>query len=573
MGSIGNLLCLTPLDSYLIDEPVDTRKFLARLERKTGSFLRSPGVGFPYLIGHLRRHGVISPPTRVAVQHDRIEGQTPFESILKTKLDTSVGDGDVLFITSYTNSAREAYRRAREAREAYRAMGRKLTVVLGGAHASALPDEGTRLGHVDAVVTGEGEWAAAELLADLQAGRTVKPLYAATFNRIRDKGSLTLDMSIWRGLDPAPQQVISSTTLARGCKLDCNFCAVKLTNGELVRNRDYSDVADDLRAQVVPYDRNTIAEAPPGFYNDLLKRLVRLPWLGRRYGDALVRKMGPGFTDQFFFWDDNLFNARGSFRRVLEEIRPLGRTWAAQLTMDVAEHPELLKLAYDSGCRELFLGIESVNQTGLDDLDKWSNQTASMKEYVQRVHDAGIKVMGAFVFGLEGDDNSVFDRTLEFVYKNGIDFIVANIIQPYPGTGTFQDAVAAGEMLPCTASPRDSDIAMDYNWPLFDGAHVLVRPHRMTEDELQQGYYYFLKEAYSLRGISRRYRLEALGPAGFPAHFARNYLVSRYGMIKTAYAIKKKVRRPQTAPLAGLAGSALRGAGRAGAVGAAPATD
>jgi hypothetical protein len=289
MGSIGNLICLTPLDSYLIDEPVDTKKLLARLERKTGSFLRSPGVGFPYLVGYLRKHGVIGPSTHVAVQHDRIEGQTPFESILKTKVDTSVGDGDVLFITSYTNSAREAYRRAREAREAYRAIGRKLTVVLGGAHASALPDEGTRFGHVDSVVTGEGEWAAAELLSDLQAGRPVKPLYAATFNRIWDKGTLALDMSIWRGLQPAPQQVIASTTLARGCKLDCSFCAVKLTNGELVRNRDYSDVADDLNAQVVPYDRHTIADAPPGFYNDLLKRLVRIPLVGNRFGDTLVR--------------------------------------------------------------------------------------------------------------------------------------------------------------------------------------------------------------------------------------------------------------------------------------------
>jgi radical SAM superfamily enzyme YgiQ (UPF0313 family) len=283
--------------------------------------------------------------------------------------------------------------------------------------------------------------------------------------------------------------------------------------------------------------------------------------------------MGPGFTDQFFFWDDKLFNARGSFRRVLEEVRPLNRTWAAQVTMDVAEHPELLKLAYESGCRELFLGIESVNQSGLDDLDKWSNQTADMKEYVQRVHDAGIKVMGAFVFGLEGDDNSVFDQTLEFVYKNGIDFIVANIIQPYPGTGTFHDAVAKGEMLPCTDAPVDSDIAMDYNWPLFDGAHVLVKPHRMTEDELQQGYYYFLKESYSLRGISRRYRLDAMGPAGFPAHFARNYLVSRYGMIKTAYAIKKKVRRPGTAPAPAHDGADSNRAPAPDSIGAVPATD
>jgi radical SAM superfamily enzyme YgiQ (UPF0313 family) len=372
-------------------------------------------------------------------------------------------------------------------------------------------------------------------------------------------------MSIWQGMRPAPQQVVASTTLSRGCKLDCHFCAVKLTNGELVRNRDYADVADELRAQVVNYDRHTIHAAPAGFFNDFLRLVARTPWLGKAYGDAIIRKMGPGFTDRFFFWDDNLFNARGSFRHVLEAIRPLGRPWSAQLTMDIAEHPELLKLAYESGCRDLFLGIESVNQIGLDDLDKWSNQTASMQEYVQRVHDAGIKVMGAFVFGLEGDDTSVFDRTLEFVYKNGIDFIVANIIQPYPGTGTFNDAVARGEMLPRTACPEDADVAMDYNWPLFDGAHVLLRPHRMTEDELQSGYYYFLQEAYSLRGIGRRFQWGTAPLHEFPSHFTRNYLVSRYGMIKTAHALRMPsgaaaLQRPRASGAAATAPAPLPGA-------------
>src|SRR5437867_4047792 len=204
--------------------------------------------------------------------------------------------------------------------------------------------------------------------------------------------------------------------------------------------------------------------------------------------------------------DLNLYNAAGSFKALCEGIRPLGRTWAAELTIDLAEKPELLKLAYASGCRDLFLGIESVSQTAIDGLDKWSNDTTLMKERVRRVHDAGINVMGAFVFGLDGDDHSSFDRTLEFISDTGIDFVVANIIQPYPGTGTFKDAVDGRDFLPCAACPSDSDVAMDYNWPLFDGAHVLLRPKRMTVEQLQEGYYYFLREVYSLTGILRRFR-------------------------------------------------------------------
>jgi radical SAM superfamily enzyme YgiQ (UPF0313 family) len=544
MATIGNLICLTPRDSYVVDEPMRRIGLLGRLERSIGPFFRSPGIGFPYLIGFLRKNGVLDGATQVSVQHDKIEGPTPFETILRDKVDIGRGDHDVLFVTAYTNSAREAYRRAREARAAYAAAGKTLTVVFGGAHASAVPDEGTRRGHVDVAVAGEGEWAASALLRDIKAGRTVQPIYRATFDRIRDRGTLALDMGIWEGLERRPQQIVASTTLARGCKLDCHFCAVFLTNGPTVRNRDVADVVDEIRSQGPKHTRETIDDLPAGLYNAVLKTLVKLPVIGSRYGDALIARMGPGFSHQYFFWDDNLYNAAGSFQALCESIRPLGRPWAAELTIDLAEKPDLLKAAHDSGCRHLFLGIESVSQTAIDGLDKWSNDTKSMREMVQRVHDAGINVMGAFVFGLDGDDPSSFDRTLEFIYKTGIDLVVANIIQPYPGTGTFKDAVAGDDFLPWATCPQHSDVAMDYNWPLFDGAHVLIRPKGMTVDQLQEGYYYFLREAYSLTGILRRFRGSAHDLPGAFVHFARNYLVSRYGMIKTAHAIRRKGAKP-----------------------------
>ena len=544
MAVLGNLICLTPRDSYVVDEPIRRKGFLGRLERSTGPFIRSPGLGFPYLVGYLRKSGALAEDTRVVVQHDKIEGATPFEEILRDKVDLCRGDYDVLFVTAYTNSAREAYRRAREARAAYAAAGKRLTIAFGGPHASAVPEEGTRRGHVDVAVVGEGEWAASSMLADLKAGRAPEPIYRATFDRIRDRGTLALDVGIWDGLKHRPQQIVASTTFARGCKLDCHFCAVFLTNGPNVRNRDVDDVVEEIRGQEPRYTRDTIDGIPPGLYNSLLKAAVKMPIVGTRFGERMIARMGPGFTEQFFFWDDNLYNAAGSFKALCEAVRPLNRPWAAELTIDLAAKPELLKMAYESGCRDLFLGIESVSQTAIDGLDKWSNDTTSMTEMVGRVHDAGINVMGAFVFGLDGDGPDSFDRTLEFIYKAGIDFIVANIIQPYPGTGTFKDAVATDDFLPWARCPERSDVAMDYNWPLFDGAHVLIRPKGMTVDQLQEGYYYFLREAYSLTGIMRRYRGAAYDLPRAASHLGRNYLVSRYGMTKTAHAIRRKGARP-----------------------------
>jgi hypothetical protein len=86
----------------------------------------------------------------------------------------------------------------------------------------------------------------------------------------------------------------------------------------------------------------------------------------------------------------------------------------------------------------------------------------------------------------------------------------------------------------------DAEIDMEYNWPLFDGAHVLIRPKGMTVDQLQEGYYRFLREAYSMTGILRRFRGAAWELPAAASHFARNYLISRYGMLKTAHAIRRK---------------------------------
>ena len=66
----------------------------------------------------------------------------------------------------------------------------------------------------------------------------------------------------------------------------------------------------------------------------------------------------------------------------------------------------------------------------------------------------------------------------------------------------------------------------------------------MTIDQLQEGYYYFLREVYSLTGILRRHRGPRYDLPRAVSHFARNYLLSRYGMIKTAHAIRRRSAKP-----------------------------
>ncbi len=69
MASIGNLICLTPRDSYVVDEPIRKKGLIGRLERRIGPFYRSPGIGFPYLVGFFRKTGNLLQP--VIDQQDR----------------------------------------------------------------------------------------------------------------------------------------------------------------------------------------------------------------------------------------------------------------------------------------------------------------------------------------------------------------------------------------------------------------------------------------------------------------------------------------------------------------------
>ena len=100
-------------------------------------------------------------------------------------------------------------------------------------------------------------------------------------------------------------------------------------------------------------------------------------------------------------------------------------------------------------------------------------------------------VNASFVFGMDDDDPSVFDRTVEWTVSNGVETATFHILTPYPGTGTFQRIDAQGRLL-----HRD--------WERYDTAHVVFRPRRMTETQLADGYAWLYRRLFSHTSIWRR---------------------------------------------------------------------
>jgi len=106
-------------------------------------------------------------------------------------------------------------------------------------------------------------------------------------------------------------------------------------------------------------------------------------------------------------------------------------------------------------------------------------------------HDHGIQVNGSFVFGFDYDGPAVFDRTLEWIEANRLECATYHILTPYPGTPLFAELERQGRLL-----HRD--------WILYDAAHAVFQPKRMSPEELEAGYDACYRRTFGLRSIWTR---------------------------------------------------------------------
>src|SRR5207302_1700301 len=145
--------------------------------------------------------------------------------------------------------------------------------------------------------------------------------------------------------------------------------------------------------------------------------------------------------------------------------------WASQCTINIARNEELLELAARSGCRTLSIGFESIEQENLENLGKGFNRASRFEEDIRKIRSHGIQIIALLMVGLDGDESSSFRRTLDFLIRNRITFLKLFTPCPYPGTKYFDEMARAGRIL-----SRD--------WRLYDYGSPLVRPLRMSPDEM-----------------------------------------------------------------------------------------
>jgi radical SAM superfamily enzyme YgiQ (UPF0313 family) len=295
---------------------------------------------------------------------------------------------DLVALTAYTNSAPRAYEIADEFRQ------RKVTVVMGGVHASTLPEEA--LGHCDAVVIGEAEGSWQRLLRDLSDGRLEKTYRN---DQLADLDSLPVPRRDL--LRPKDYVTINTVQTTRGCPHNCSFCSVTSFNGRTYRFRPIDNVMEEIHA--------------------LSSRNV-------------------------FFVDDNLYSERERTRRLLEALAPLGVRWGGQCTISVARDPRMLELIVRSGCVGLAIGLESFCKESLNCANKRFNDPDRFYRDIETIKSHGILIWGSFVLGFDEDDEKGLERTIAMAKNSKLDFACFNFLTPLPGTSIFNRFTEQGRL-------------------------------------------------------------------------------------------------------------------------------
>jgi len=377
---------------------------------------------FPYL----------SATTLAALTPPDIEVTIQDENVQEISFD---GDIDIVAISIMTPLALRGY----EIADRFRDNGTK--VILGGFHATWMPDEAAA--HADSVVTGEAEGIWDKIIEDIK------------LNNLRKRYSTPL-VSDLNGIPPARRDLlkkdgyffINTIQTTRGCPFDCDFCSVTAFYGRTYRYRPIEEIEKELQGI-------------------------------------------SGGANFLFIVDDNITGNPAHAKKLFEMLKRYPFKWLSQTSITFAEDPELLRLAKESGCYGMFIGFETLTQEGLDRLNKRFNRAEKYAGHIKRMHDHGIGIQGSFIFGYDWDTKASFDTVVDFTEKTKLDSVLFTILTPYPGTKVFSRMMEENRIITT-------------DWSKYDMAHVVYKPKNMTPDELQEGYLWANRQFYSWPSMFKR---------------------------------------------------------------------
>ena len=365
---------------------------------------------------------------------------------------------DLVAITVTVDVMNRAIEIAKEFRK------RSVKVVAGGIHITADPKGA--YGYFDAICVGMAERIWQRILFDAQ-NDSLKEIYNDMLS-ISGQEIVSPDYDI---IDNSKYLYTNIISTSRGCPFECDFC-----------------------------------------YNS--SQSVHKAYINRPIEDV-IREIKTLRTRHIMFIDDNFIGNPSWTKEFLAQIRPLGLKYNAAVTSNIVDMPDILDDLKESGCQSLFIGFESINDKAIDSVNKVQNSVGKYERLVEELHKRGIMINASFVFGLDEDDSSVFEKTLDWIVKNKIETVTSHILTPYPGTRLYENLHKQGRIT-------------DFDLSKYNTANVVYRPKNMTQEELYDGYLWIYKEVYSFKNIIKRL---PSSKKQWISYLAFNLLYRRFGKL------------------------------------------
>jgi radical SAM superfamily enzyme YgiQ (UPF0313 family) len=298
-------------------------------------------------------------------------------------------------------SAMDVQRRSAEETIA-RCKAARVRVVAGGPLFTAQPDD---FPEVDHLVLGEAEETLARFVADLADGAPARRYRATGYPDVERSPAPRWDLVDFRHYGQM------SVQYSRGCPFDCEFCDITALFGHRPRTKTAPQVLAELDGL---YDR--------------------------------------GWRGSVFFVDDNLI---GNKKRLKRELLPALIAWRAdrrglafntEVSVNLADDAELLRLLVEAGFRRVFVGIETPVAESLAECNKKQNLDRDLVADARRMQHAGLEVQGGFILGFDHDPPGAVDRLVDYIQHAGIVTAMVGLLQAMPGTKLHARLQRAGRL-------------------------------------------------------------------------------------------------------------------------------
>ena len=139
----------------------------------------------------------------------------------------------------------------------------------------------------------------------------------------------------------------------------------------------------------------------------------------QRRVDAVAEEYGSFPGKVIILWDDNIASDMEYAKTLFRALAPHRKWWSSQASIHAAQDDEFLELAASSGCKQLFVGLESISQSSVNEVQKRFNRVSDYARAIERIHSHGIAVQAGIVFGFDNDEPAIFGETLDFLEAAG----------------------------------------------------------------------------------------------------------------------------------------------------------